>query len=599
MSLYTTIEKTFFNSLTRKITGNVLFLLIPHVVLIGLGGYYAGDLKQMILSLDLSGSTEQQLLSGLDALIFAASATITLALLAGVFTIFFMRHLFLRPIREITEVLRAIREKEGDISATLPAYTYDEISDMARSYNDFTDQLRAMIEETRRHSVSVSLSSTRLQKTVIESGEASRLQEEQAQMVFQSSSQASQAIDEIAGNTQVISNQTGANMQEIRSSSEELNKVLAQVRSVRELATRFQETVQKLSENSGNVMNILSMVKDFSDQTNLLALNASIEAARAGEAGRGFAVVADEVRNLSQKVSVATTQIDTNISEMSSLVSNTHSSAVTILEYIENTESFIDSTSHQFVKLVSDFEDINQQLTGISAAIEELSYTNRESHDHVCKITELSVQMKQDMDRSKEYSGDLEKATETTQELLSHFQIGRGGFENMTRTGFAWSKEIMQCMQQLDEQGINLFDQNYQRTNPGQEPEKFNVSYVEAFERLLRPMFDRFITERPEFIYAIAVDRNGYAPAHHAKVSQALTGDLSVDLVKSRHRRFFKANRQERRRCSHQNAFLLQTYIRDTGEILNDLSIPLYINGKHWGALIMGFEPCCLLDDKS
>lgn len=599
MSLYTTIEKTFFNSLTRKITGNVLFLLIPHVVLIGLGGYYAGDLKQMILSLDLSGSTEQQLLSGLDALVFAASATITLALLAGVFTIFFMRHLFLRPIREITEVLRAIREKEGDISATLPAYTYDEISDMARSYNDFTDQLRAMIEETRRHSVSVSLSSTRLQKTVIESGEASRLQEEQAQMVFQSSSQASQAIDEIAGNTQVISNQTGANMQEIRSSSEELNKVLAQVRSVRELATRFQETVQKLSENSGNVMNILSMVKDFSDQTNLLALNASIEAARAGEAGRGFAVVADEVRNLSQKVSVATTQIDTNISEMSSLVSNTHSSAVTILEYIENTESFIDSTSHQFVKLVSDFEDINQQLTGISAAIEELSYTNRESHDHVCKITELSVQMKQDMDRSKEYSGDLEKATETTQELLSHFQIGRGGFENMTRTGFAWSKEIMQCMQQLDEQGINLFDQNYQRTNPGQEPEKFNVSYVEAFERLLRPMFDRFITERPEFIYAIAVDRNGYAPAHHAKVSQALTGDLSVDLVKSRHRRFFKSNRQERRRCSHQNAFLLQTYIRDTGEILNDLSIPLYINGKHWGALIMGFEPRCLLDDKS
>lgn len=596
MNLYKLIEKTFFNSLTRKITGNVLFLLVPHFILILVGGYYASDLRALILSLNLESQPQNQLESSLNALLFAASSTIIFALLAGVFTIFFMRHLFLKPIREMTQILKAIKEKEGDISATLPDYTYDEISEMARSYNDFTDQLRAMIEETRRHSVSVSLSSTRLQKTVYEAGQASQTQEEQAQLVFQSSSQASQAIDEIASNTQMISHQTGDNMHEIRMSRDELSKVLAQVRSVRELATQFQDTVQKLSENSGNVMNILGMVKEFSDQTNLLALNASIEAARAGEAGRGFAVVADEVRNLSQKVGVATTQIDTNISEMSILVRDTHSSAVTILEYIENTENFIDATSNQFVKLVSDFEDINHQLTSISAAIEELSNTNHESHEHVQMITQLSVAMKEDMERSKVYSQDLEQATETTQEQLSHFQIGRGGFENMTRTGMEWSKEIMKAMQRLDAQGINLFDQNYKRTNPGQEPEKYNVSYVDAFERALQPLFDRFIADRPEFIYAIAVDKKGYAPAHHAKVSHPLTGDLSTDLVKSRHRRFFKANRQERRRCSHENPFLLQTYIRDTGEILNDLSIPLYVNGKHWGALIMGFEPKCLLE---
>ena len=597
MSLYKSIEKTFWFTLTRKIVGNVVFLLLPHLLLILVGSYFASSLREAIISANLEPSLQAQLLSALNTLLYAAGATIFVAFIAGIFSIFFMRHLFLKPIREITQVLKAIKEKEGDISATLPAYTFDEISEMAQSYNDFTDQLRAMIEQTRRHSVSVSLSSTRLQKAVIEAGNASEAQEQTAQMVFQSSSQASQAIDEIASNTQMISHQTGDNMQEIRSSSEELSNVLAQVRSVRELATQFQDTVQKLSENSGNVMNILGMVKEFSDQTNLLALNASIEAARAGDAGRGFAVVADEVRNLSQKVGTATTEIDVNISEMATLVSDTHSSAVTILEYIENTETFIDATSNQFVKLVSDFEDINQQLTSISAAIEELSHTNRESHEHVQSITELSVQMKEDMDRSKTYSKDLEEATETTQEQLSHFQIGRGGFENMTRTGMEWSKQIMEVMKQLDSQGVNLFDQNYQRVNPNQQPEKFNVTYADLFERTLQPVFDQFISERPEFIYAIAVDKKGYAPAHHAKVSQPVTGDLSVDLLKSRHRRFFQGNRQERRRCSHENTFLLQTYIRDTGEILNDLSIPLYVNGKHWGALIMGFEPKCLLNE--
>jgi methyl-accepting chemotaxis protein len=38
-------------------------------------------------------------------------------------------------------------------------------------------------------------------------------------------------------------------------------------------------------------------------------------------------------------------------------------------------------------------------------------------------------------------------------------------------------------------------------------------------------------------------------------------------------------------------AFLLQTYMRDTGEILNDLSMPIYIKGEHWGAIVNGFNP--------
>lgn len=44
--------------------------------------------------------------------------------------------------------------------------------------------------------------------------------------------------------------------------------------------------------------------------------------------------------------------------------------------------------------------------------------------------------------------------------------------------------------------------------------------------------------------------------------------------------------------------FLMQTYARDTGEILNDLSIPISVNGKHWGgALRVGFDPRVLLSE--
>jgi methyl-accepting chemotaxis protein len=37
--------------------------------------------------------------------------------------------------------------------------------------------------------------------------------------------------------------------------------------------------------------------------------------------------------------------------------------------------------------------------------------------------------------------------------------------------------------------------------------------------------------------------------------------------------------------------------MRDTGEILNDLSMPICINGRHWGAFIVGLNPEELLSD--
>lgn len=585
MSLYRSIEKTFFNTLTKKIVGNVVFLSIPPIVLV--------TLALLILAEGGAAGLTERSLFWIQTLLWLSLA---FSLFAGAFTIFFMRHLFLKPIRAMIGVLNGIKDRNGDISARLPAQTQDEIAEMANAYNHFSDALKKMIAETRRRSVSVAIGATRVRKVTIEAEDIARHQEEQAQQVFQSSSEATQAISEIAGTTLRINEHNEDNLQKVHESGSDLRKVLEQVRAIQHQVAGFQETVDALTHNSVNVTEVVSMVQDFSDQTNLLALNASIEAARAGEAGRGFAVVADEVRTLAVKVSDATTQIDGNIKQMNQLVDSTRSSAQQILKYVENTESYIDNTSHNFETLIRQFEEVGEQLTGISAALDELAYTNKESHSHVTEITRMSEGIKNDMGESRKYSDELEVATEETQELLSRFIIGFGGFENMIQTGRNWAVQVQSNLEQLAMQGLNLFDESYKRTNPGQNPEKYDVSYVEAYDRALRPLFDGFIAQRPEFIYAIAVDRNGYAPAHHTKVSKALTGNFEVDNLQSRNRRIFAGNRAEVRRASHTTPFLLQTFIRDTGEILNDLSIPLYINGRHWGALIMGFDPKQLLD---
>jgi methyl-accepting chemotaxis protein len=53
----------------------------------------------------------------------------------------------------------------------------------------------------------------------------------------------------------------------------------------------------------------------------------------------------------------------------------------------------------------------------------------------------------------------------------------------------------------------------------------------------------------------------------------------------------YNSTETEIRRCKNTNPFLLQTYLRDTGEILNDISMPIYIDDKHWGSIIAGFQP--------
>lgn len=593
MSLYRTIEKAFWFTLTRKIVGNVVALLLPQAILVISAIILLNKLEKEVTEVGQQAALYPMLMNfwwllGICSLI---------ALVIGVFTVFFMRKLFVKPIRDITKVLQAIREKNGDISATLPDYTHDEISEMAHSYNEFSGQLKEMINEARDHSVNVALNSARVQKMVNQANASSLTQEEQAQQIFESSSQSTQAVEEIASNTVHISDQTQRNLEDIHQSSSELKDVSEQIQGVTKLAKGFQETVTTLSQNSENIITILRLVEDFSEQTNLLALNASIEAARAGDAGRGFAVVADEVRTLAQKVGEATQQINTNITEMTSLVKKTETGSNTILEDVQETEGFMTRTSDQFIEMVAGFEQMSQQLTTISAAIEELSHTNRLTHENVSSIADLSHSVKEDMELSRESAYELETATQRTQELLSRFIIGYGGFERITQIGLNYAEKITEKLESLAKQGVNLFDTNYQAINPDEKHIHYMTSYIKASEGVLQPLYDDFLKEHPEFAYAVGITSEGYVPIHHAKVSKPRTGDPAVDNLKSRQMRIYFDTRAEKRRCIHTSPFLLQTFIRDTGEILNDLSIPLYISGRRWGSLIMGFETKHLLTE--
>ena len=67
--------------------------------------------------------------------------------------------------------------------------------------------------------------------------------------------------------------------------------------------------MERITQSSSKISNIIGLIDDIAFQTNLLALNASVEAARAGDAGKGFAVVAVEVRRLAQSAASASSEV--------------------------------------------------------------------------------------------------------------------------------------------------------------------------------------------------------------------------------------------------------------------------------------------------
>ncbi|MCD8493095.1 MAG: hypothetical protein LRY51_15010 [Geovibrio sp.] len=134
-----------------------------------------------------------------------------------------------------------------------------------------------------------------------------------------------------------------------------------------------------------------------------------------------------------------------------------------------------------------------------------------------------------------------------------------------------------------------FFDRNYKAVK-NTNPQKYETSYNKQFESAMQKMFDKFREELGS-IYTLGVDAGGYLPTHHSQFSRPMTGNAQEDLLNSRHMRIYNANQVEKRRAKNTKPFLLQTYARDTGELLNDLSLPVYVRGKHWGSLIIGIKP--------
>jgi len=495
-----------------------------------------------------------------------------------------------RNIEELSAIFRNLEGREADLSGTMKEMDNPELQNIAVNYNAFLDSVRNLVERIRKMGIDIAVDSTRVAKSIFDTRNKTSSQGVIAEEVARASNEAHQAIVEISQNTQFVAETATNALNTAHKSHTELQDVTEKMHRITGIVESFRSTVDELGKSSTNILNIVTIINGISEQTNLLSLNATIEAARAGEHGRGFAVVAEEVRELSRRIKPATEEISNNISSMIKIVERTQTETAQILDYAKDTDGVVVAATDNFRHMIGGFEAANDQLIKIAAAIEELSTNNAEVTHKVNNINTLSQEIASDMNASAASIDTLNGVTETMLELVSRFRTGNSAFDEVIAAARTVRDEYQQHIQTMKDRGVNVFDSQY-KPIPNTNPQKYLTDYSEAFIREFQPFVDKVQQRFSNAIYCLAIDRNGYLPVHYAAFSQPMCGDPAKDLVHSRHQRIYQNNRTEQRRCSHTEPMLLQTYIRDTGEVLNDLSIPIFVDNKHWGALIMGFDP--------
>jgi methyl-accepting chemotaxis protein len=132
-----------------------------------------------------------------------------------------------------------------------------------------------------------------------------------------------------------------------------------------------------------------------------------------------------------------------------------------------------------------------------------------------------------------------------------------------------------------------LFDANYVPI-PNTEPKKYHTQFDRFTDGAIQHLEDEFLKD-DQVVFAVLEDRNGYIPTHNSKFSAPLTGDPEKDKTANRTKRLFN-DEVGLTAARNQQSFLKQVYQRDTGEKMWDLSVPVMVHGKHWGAYRIGFS---------
>ena len=412
-----------------------------------------------------------------------------------------------------------------------------------------------------------------------------------ANEIASSAEQNARTTAQIAANAERASKVAANVRSESVTGRAEVDRGLKQINDARQDAQAASSMMSALQDKSRRIQVITEVINEIAARTNLLALNAAIEAARAGEHGRGFAVVAGEVRQLAQRTKSATDDIGVMVREINIEAERAAGGMTALTGKVSEAVSNVGRV-HGYLGSIEKSAGVSQdEIQQIAAASREHVETTYLIVDAISKIRDGMLATEAELPLASRSAMALTERAEALFDATTKCHA-KTSHDEIRAAAEAAAKEVGRLFTEAVNAGRisqeALFDRRYKPIS-NTNPPKHSTSFDTFTDRVLPELQETLLANMPQLAYAGAVDNNGYFPTHNKKFSRPLTGDYDTDLVNNRTKRIF--NDRTGARCgANTQPFLLQTYKRDTGEVMHDMSAPIYVAGKHWGGFRIGYR---------
>ncbi len=300
------------------------------------------------------------------------------------------------PLRNLVGISEEVAT--GDLTSHISGGSADEVGTVQSSMAKMVGNLRDIVGKIRTATDSLAGSSGELSSTANSLDQGSREQSLQIEQSATAMTEMSQTTNDVARNAADTADMAQKMQNIAKQGKDAMGNTVAELS---EFTLRVKESaakIESLGRKSGDIKDIVTLIKDIADQTNLLALNAAIESARAGEQGRGFAVVADNVRQLAERTTLATNDIAKTVNDMQVEVAASIKSMSRERDSIGKVDEQVRSTLTSIEEMVSYVEKVYDMVQRIAAATEEQSVASEEVSRNMEGIaavtTELSSSVK-------------------------------------------------------------------------------------------------------------------------------------------------------------------------------------------------------------
>ena len=194
-----------------------------------------------------------------------------------------------------------------------------------------------------------------------------------AQTLSQGSMEQAGSVEELAETINDISESAKRTSAAAEEAGQFVNQAGAQLGTSVEYVQELNTAMERIRSSSEEISKIVATIENIAFQTNILALNAAVEAARVGVAGKGFAVVAEEVRSLASKSDEAAKATKELIEGSITAVTQGGQVVKQVTESLERTNAIAGKVTAQMDVVVEAVENQTNAIAQVTDGIDQIS----------------------------------------------------------------------------------------------------------------------------------------------------------------------------------------------------------------------------------